>query len=219
MVRRASRAARPQPDVRVEAGRHHRWGKYDGRHVARRGRDSPGTCASRACRTPLQSRRDRDAAHGSGHAASVAGQAGALLLLPQRRKARRPLPRGRGERSTADTGARRENPDFLAELCARFLRHRSQARPCRYRPPSGRVRARRDHPGAPVTPCRIILIKTGVYDAGFRRMRAAGLPVIDQRMPFPGNGNQLVFDKLFTRALRKRPRQGPRQPPTTRIRR
>ena len=110
LVRRASRAARPQPDVRVEAGRHHRWGKYDGRHVARRGRDSPGTCASRACRTPLQSRRDRDAAHGSGHAASVAGQAGALLLLPQRRKARRPLPRGRGERSTADTGARRENP-------------------------------------------------------------------------------------------------------------
>jgi hypothetical protein len=60
-------------------------------------------------------------------------------------------------------------------------------------------RARRLAPG------RIVLIKTDVYDLLFSPMRAGGLPVVDVRMPFPGSGNQLVFDEKFKQALGKRP--------------
>jgi hypothetical protein len=52
-------------------------------------------------------------------------------------------------------------------------------------------------------PARIILIKADVYDAAFHPMRDAGLPVIDERISFPGSGRQLEFDEQFTRALGK----------------
>jgi hypothetical protein len=56
-----------------------------------------------------------------------------------------------------------------------------------------------------LAPHRIILIKTTVYDAAFARMRDAGLPVVDERIPFPGSGQQRNFEAAFKRALRARP--------------
>ena len=50
-------------------------------------------------------------------------------------------------------------------------------------------------------PGAIILIKTKVYDAAFRHLRAAGLPVVDRRIPFPGSGQQQRFEVAFAHAL------------------
>lgn len=55
-------------------------------------------------------------------------------------------------------------------------------------------------------PEKVILIKASVYDAAFRRMAEAGLPVIDERIPFPGSGQQRRFEAAFARALKKRPK-------------
>ncbi len=52
-------------------------------------------------------------------------------------------------------------------------------------------------------PRAIILIKATVYDVAFESLRLAGLPVIDERIPFPGSGQQLRFVDAFTRALKK----------------
>ena len=54
-------------------------------------------------------------------------------------------------------------------------------------------------------PDRIVLIKATVYDAAFAAMREAGLPVVDERVPFPGSGQQRRFEAAFGRALKKRP--------------
>jgi hypothetical protein len=54
-------------------------------------------------------------------------------------------------------------------------------------------------------PRRIVLVKTGVYDAAFPAMQRAGLPVIDERVPFPGSGQQTRFRESFTRARRRAP--------------
>jgi hypothetical protein len=53
-------------------------------------------------------------------------------------------------------------------------------------------------------PEKIILIKATVYDAAFTTLRAAGLPVIDERIPFPGSGQQRRFEAAFARALKTR---------------
>ncbi len=50
-------------------------------------------------------------------------------------------------------------------------------------------------------PRRIMLIKATVYDAAFVPLKAAGLPVIDERIPFPGSGQQKKFQAAFRRAL------------------
>lgn len=55
-------------------------------------------------------------------------------------------------------------------------------------------------------PDKIILIKTSVYDDVFSRLRDAGFPVVDERVPFPGTGQQARFREAFRRARRKRPR-------------
>ena len=55
-------------------------------------------------------------------------------------------------------------------------------------------------------PEKIILIKATVYDAAFAPLRDAGLPVVDERVPFPGSGQQARFREAFRRARRKRPR-------------
>jgi hypothetical protein len=47
----------------------------------------------------------------------------------------------------------------------------------------------------------IIFIKTKVYDAAFPCMHAAGLPVVDHRVPFPGSGQQKRFEVEFGAAL------------------
>lgn len=56
-----------------------------------------------------------------------------------------------------------------------------------------------------LNPDRIILIKTDVYDVAFTALRDANLPVVDERIPFPGSGQQKKFEKAFASALKKRP--------------
>jgi hypothetical protein len=56
-----------------------------------------------------------------------------------------------------------------------------------------------------LSPERIILIKVTVYDAAFKKLKAAGLPVVDERIPFPGSGRQPEFEVSFGRALSARP--------------
>ena len=53
---------------------------------------------------------------------------------------------------------------------------------------------------------KIILIKASVYDAAYRALAAADLPVIDERVPFPGSGQQRRFEEAFSRALSRDPR-------------
>lgn len=50
-------------------------------------------------------------------------------------------------------------------------------------------------------PEAVILIKAKVYDAAFRQVQAAGLPVVDRRIPFPGSGQQRRFEQEFRLAL------------------
>ncbi len=50
-------------------------------------------------------------------------------------------------------------------------------------------------------PKHIILIKHVVYDAAFVALRDAGLPVIDEQLPFPASGQQKKFLGAFRRAL------------------
>lgn len=56
-----------------------------------------------------------------------------------------------------------------------------------------------------LNPDRIILIKTNVYDVAFSALRDANLPVVDERIPFPGSGQQKRFEKAFASALTKPP--------------
>ena len=50
-------------------------------------------------------------------------------------------------------------------------------------------------------PRKIILIKATVYDAAFAALQKAGLPVVAERVPFPGSGQQRRFEEAFARAL------------------
>jgi hypothetical protein len=50
-------------------------------------------------------------------------------------------------------------------------------------------------------PRRIVLIKAPVFDAAFRPLVQAGLPVVDVRIPFPTSGRQREFQEAFNRAL------------------
>jgi hypothetical protein len=52
-----------------------------------------------------------------------------------------------------------------------------------------------------VEPRHIVLIKSSVYDAAFGALAAAGLPVIDERIPFPASGQQKKFLESFRRAV------------------
>lgn len=49
-------------------------------------------------------------------------------------------------------------------------------------------------------PERIVLIKHSVHDAAYEPLREAGLPVIDERIPFPASGQQKKFLESFGRA-------------------
>lgn len=62
-------------------------------------------------------------------------------------------------------------------------------------------------------PRHIALIKSTVYDAAYEPLKAAGLPVIDERLPFPASGQQVKFLHGFARvvdeaALATRPTSG-----------
>lgn len=52
-------------------------------------------------------------------------------------------------------------------------------------------------------PQAVILVKTTVYDAAYSALRRAGIPVVDERIPFPGSGQQKRFEDAFRRALKK----------------
>ncbi len=52
-----------------------------------------------------------------------------------------------------------------------------------------------------LSPEHVILIKSSVYDTSFEPLRDAGLPVVDERLPFPGSGQQRKFLDGFTRAV------------------
>ena len=47
----------------------------------------------------------------------------------------------------------------------------------------------------------IILIKSNVYDICYQPLKDLGYHVIDERMPFPGSGQQKVFREKFANAL------------------
>lgn len=49
-------------------------------------------------------------------------------------------------------------------------------------------------------PRHIILIKSIVHDAAYAPLKAAGLPVIDARLPFPASGQQRKFLEGFRQA-------------------
>jgi hypothetical protein len=44
-----------------------------------------------------------------------------------------------------------------------------------------------------LAPRRILLVGVVVYDLAFTALRDAGLPVVDARLPYPGNGQQRRF--------------------------
>lgn len=52
-------------------------------------------------------------------------------------------------------------------------------------------------------PGTIILIKSSVYDLCYEVLKAAGLPVVDERMPFPASGQQRKFLEGFGRGVEK----------------
>ena len=54
-----------------------------------------------------------------------------------------------------------------------------------------------------LNPDHVVVIKATVYDAAFAPLKAAGLPVIDERIPFPSSGQQKNFLESFTRAAKK----------------
>ena len=56
-----------------------------------------------------------------------------------------------------------------------------------------------------LSPRRIVLIKATVFDAAYRALKDAGLPVVDVRVPFPGSGRQREFVEAFSRALGEAP--------------
>ena len=47
----------------------------------------------------------------------------------------------------------------------------------------------------------LILIKSDVFDACYTPLKEQGYKVINERMPFPGSGQQKVFREKFKRAL------------------
>ncbi len=49
----------------------------------------------------------------------------------------------------------------------------------------------------------MILIKANVYDLCYSKLFSAGYHVIDERIPFPGSGQQGVFRERFRRALQQ----------------
>ena len=51
-------------------------------------------------------------------------------------------------------------------------------------------------------PSRVILIKANVFDLAFWPLRRAGLPVVHERIRFPGSGQQRRFRERIQQALR-----------------
>jgi hypothetical protein len=56
-----------------------------------------------------------------------------------------------------------------------------------------------------LAPEKIIVIKSGVFDLVRDALLDAGLPLVDERVPFPGSGQQRRFETSFARASRRKP--------------
>lgn len=93
--------------------------------------------------------------------------------------------------------ALRDRGIFLIDLCEDPFAHRRAALP-------GCVPGLVERALA-LRPTRVILISAGAYDTAYDALDAAGLPVIDARLPFPGSGQQRRFLEGFRRALRVQP--------------
>ena len=52
-----------------------------------------------------------------------------------------------------------------------------------------------------IEPRAIVLIKSVVHDAAHAALVEAGLPVMDERIPFPASGQQKKFLESFRRAV------------------
>jgi hypothetical protein len=96
----------------------------------------------------------------------------------------------------------RENKaELLAELCRRrvflidVVEDPFDRRPLSAHVPRLVERIRR------LDPNWIVLIKADVFDAAYRAIADAGLPISPVRVPFPGSGQQKHFKKAFARAL------------------
>jgi hypothetical protein len=59
-----------------------------------------------------------------------------------------------------------------------------------------------------LAPDRIVLIKATVYDTRYKSLLAAGLPVVNVRIPFPDQGWQARFQIAFRQALSTTPPRG-----------
>jgi hypothetical protein len=62
-------------------------------------------------------------------------------------------------------------------------------------------------------PEHIILIAVSTYDLAFEALRAADLPVVDARIPYPGSGQQNRFKEVFREVLDNLPSVGPSREP------
>jgi hypothetical protein len=49
-------------------------------------------------------------------------------------------------------------------------------------------------------PEKIIVIRASVFDLARQPLADAGLPIVDERVPFPGSGQQRRFEAAFPRA-------------------
>ena len=104
-----------------------------------------------------------------------------------------------GEQPTRDKApyldALREHGVFLIDLCPDPFDDGRMAIPTAVPGLARRVRA--------IDPGSVALIGARVYDAAFPALRAAGLPVLDVRLPYPGSGQQRRFLEGFRAAVSK----------------
>jgi hypothetical protein len=109
-----------------------------------------------------------------------------------------------GEKPTRDKAPYldelQERGYFLIEVCAHPFDDRRDAIPPAVPALVKRCRA--------LAPRRIILISAGAFDHAYDVLAAAGLPVVDARLPFPGSGQQRRFLEGFAHALRQWPSAG-----------
>ena len=94
-----------------------------------------------------------------------------------------------GEKPTRDKApyldALRERGIFLIDLCVDPFDDRREAIP---RCVPGLVRRVRS-----LEPEQVVLIGAAVFDAAYDAVRAAGIPVVNLRLPYPGSGQQRRF--------------------------
>lgn len=86
---------------------------------------------------------------------------------------------------------------FLLDACPDPFRHRREALAGCLPDLLARVEE--------LAPRRIVLVGAPLYDLAFDPLRAARLPVVDARLPYPGSGQQRRFAEGFAVALSRPP--------------